>query len=111
MEIITAFVKVVNGVTVFPDKLSCGASAAKTINANASAPPKIPTLQIRSATGAIIKEIPVFTTELVMFGSKKINTTEIAPKTIHKTSLISRFQMSIVVAMDNITNADNIRIL
>ncbi|GFN40865.1 MAG: hypothetical protein YK1312THETA_210008 [Marine Group I thaumarchaeote] len=51
-----AFDRVVRGVTILSDIVIIGANDAKTISANASAPPNNPILQTMIAKGAIINE-------------------------------------------------------
>jgi hypothetical protein len=82
IDINTAFVNIVNGVIILSVNEICGTNAAKTIIANASAPPKRPILQIIIATGATINEIPIVIRLSDKFGSKISKIAAIAPKTI-----------------------------
>ena len=56
---IAALDNVENGVTGFSENVAIGAITANAINANASAPPNNPILQIKITKGAIINEIPM----------------------------------------------------
>ena len=56
---IAAFDNVVKGVTGFCDNVKTGHSPARTIRANASAPPNKPIRQTISATGTIIMAYPI----------------------------------------------------
>ncbi len=80
------FDKAVSGVIALFVKVIIGASAARTINANASAPPNIPVLQRNIANGAMINEIRIDVADSEKLGSKTNKTTENAPNPIHKTS-------------------------
>ncbi len=53
-----AFDNVVNGVTGFSENVAIGAITANAINANASAPPNKPILQMKITNGAMINAIP-----------------------------------------------------
>ena len=55
----TAFVRIVNGPTMFSDKVTWGVKTARTTIAKASAPPNNPSLHINKTKGATINEIPV----------------------------------------------------
>lgn len=56
---IAAFDNDVNGVTGFSENVAIGAITANAINANASAPPNNPILQIKITNGAMINAIPI----------------------------------------------------
>jgi len=69
-----ALVNVVIGVTKLSEKVTCDASADKTMRQNASAPPKTPNLQAISAIGTIINDIPNSTIASLKLGSRNILT-------------------------------------
>ena len=100
-----AFVNTVKGVTMFSENDNCGANPAKTINANASAPPNIPNLHKMRANGTIINAIAIWTENSFRFGSKKTSAIATTPKAAHKRSLISRFHRSRNDAVPSITKA------
>jgi len=102
--------KIENGLIAESDRVAIGAKADNTIKPNASAPPNNPNLQSISTNGATINEKPTPKAASIRSGSKNNRIPEIAPKTIHIISDISRLRISIMVAELNITKASKILI-
>ena len=78
---ITVFDSDVNGVTGFSENVAIGAITANAINANASAPPNNPILQIKITNGAMINAIPILSKYGKISEFMKINKNPILPNT------------------------------
>src|SRR3989338_4200134 len=72
----------VNGVTGFSESVIIGAITANAINANASAPPNNPILQIKITNGAMINAIPILSKYGKISEFIKINKNPTLPNTI-----------------------------
>ena len=79
---IAAFDSDVNGVTGFSENVAIGAITANAINANASAPPNNPILQIKITNGAMINAIPILSKYCEISEFMKINKNPILPNMI-----------------------------
>lgn len=83
--------------------LDMGASPARTIKQNASAPPNIPNFHNTNAIGATIRERHIIFSSVQKLGLMINSNTAIPEKTIQKISLISLFFKSIKDADPSMT--------
>ncbi|SHO46708.1 hypothetical protein NSIN_30240 [Nitrosotalea sinensis] len=71
--------------------VNIGARLASTTRQRASAPPNIPSLHNKRATGAMIRDIPTTLRENKISGLNTTRRIDTPEKAIHNMSLISRF--------------------